>query len=372
MGGGYDHGRENVNELSSERLLTGDRRALARALTLIESTRPDHRRAAAALLAELRPKTGAALRIGLSGPPGVGKSTFIEAFGQLITASGARVGVLAVDPSSDRSGGSVLGDKTRMDRLARDPNAFIRPSPAGATLGGVARRTREAAELMDAAGFGVVLIETVGVGQSETAVADMTDVFVLLVAPAGGDELQGVKRGVMERADFVLVNKADGALEPVARATAADYASALRLLRRRSDDPEDVPAAMVASARTGAGYRERVAADPSARRLASSRGVARSTPSRPSCALDATGDRAGPARRLRRRSRRRRVASCARSAHGLWRAWSGRGGGAGVGDVFVAAARRRRVIAPARSRQWRTFRRLDANAPAARRRRLVC
>ena len=194
-----------------------------------------------------------ALRIGLSGTPGVGKSTFIEAFGLMLTAEGLRVAVLAVDPSSARSGGSILGDKTRMERLSRDPRAFIRPSPARSTLGGVARRTREAVALCEAAGFDVVLIETVGVGQSETMVAELCDLFVLLMAPAGGDELQGVKRGIMEMADLILVNKADGALKPVASRTAADYAGALRLLRRRPQDPEGFPKALIVSALTGDG-----------------------------------------------------------------------------------------------------------------------
>jgi LAO/AO transport system kinase len=235
----------------------GDRRAIARAITLVESARPDHRAAAEALLSRLAadPVAGArqALRVGLSGTPGVGKSTFIEALGLTLTGRGERVAVLAVDPSSARSGGSILGDKTRMERLARDPRAFIRPSPAQNLLGGVARRTREAARLLEAAGFGIVLIETVGVGQSETMVADMTDVFVLLLAPAGGDELQGVKRGIVETADLILVNKADGDLRDAALRTCADYGGALRLLRRRPQDPEGFPRAMTVSAATGEG-----------------------------------------------------------------------------------------------------------------------
>ena len=235
-------------------LIAGNRRALARAITLIESTRPDHRAEAEALLAALPPRQ--ALRIGLSGTPGVGKSTFIEGFGALLTAQGLRVAVLAVDPSSARSGGSILGDKTRMERLARDPRAFIRPSPSRAELGGVGRRTRETVRLCEAAGFDVVLVETVGVGQSETLVADMTDLFVLLLAPAGGDELQGVKRGIMEMADLILVNKADGALRPAALRTVADYAGALRLMRPRPQDPEGFPLAMPVSAETGEGLPE--------------------------------------------------------------------------------------------------------------------
>ncbi|WP_371037501.1 MULTISPECIES: methylmalonyl Co-A mutase-associated GTPase MeaB [unclassified Rhodosalinus] len=231
----------------------GDRRALARAITLIESRRADHRSDAVALLEALRRDGRQALRIGLSGTPGVGKSSFIEAFGLMLTEQGLRVAVLAVDPSSARSGGSILGDKTRMERLSREPRAFIRPSPAQSQLGGVARRTREAVALCEAAGFDVVLVETVGVGQSETVVAEMTDLFVLLLAPAGGDELQGVKRGIMEIADLILVNKADGELKAAATRTCADYAGALRLLRKRPQDPEGFPKALTVSAHEGTG-----------------------------------------------------------------------------------------------------------------------
>lgn len=237
----------------AERVLAGDRRALARAITLVESSRVDHRAQATALLETLKSSGRQALRIGLSGTPGVGKSTFIEAFGCMLTAQGLRVAVLAVDPSSARSGGSILGDKTRMDRLSRDPCAFIRPSPSQSQLGGVARRTREAIALCEAAGFDVVLIETVGVGQSETMVAEMADLFVLLLAPAGGDELQGVKRGIMEMADMILVNKADGELKATATRTCADYAGALRLLRKRPQDPEGFPKALTVSALEEAG-----------------------------------------------------------------------------------------------------------------------
>ena len=233
-------------------LKQGDRRALARAITLVESGRADHRALALDLLDALGTDRQA-LRIGLSGTPGVGKSTFIEAFGLALTSSGLRVAVLAVDPSSARSGGSILGDKTRMEQLSRDPNAFIRPSPSQAQMGGVARRTREAIALCEAAGFDVVLIETVGVGQSETMVAEMCDIFTLLLAPAGGDELQGVKRGIMEIADLILVNKADGDLKPQATRTCADYAGALRLLRKRPQDPADFPKAMTVSAYSGDG-----------------------------------------------------------------------------------------------------------------------
>ena len=225
-----------------------DRRALARAITLAESARADHRRQAEALLETLAGHGREALRIGLSGTPGVGKSTFIEALGTLLTGQGLRVAVLAVDPSSARSGGSILGDKTRMERLARDPNAFIRPSPSQTELGGVARRTRDAVAICEAAGFDVVLIETVGVGQSETIVSYMSDIFALLIAPAGGDELQGVKRGIMEIADLIIVNKADGELKATATRTAADYSGALRLLRKREGDPPEFPKVLTVSA----------------------------------------------------------------------------------------------------------------------------
>lgn len=226
----------------------GERRGLARAITLVESARIDHRAQAAELLELLAASGRQALRIGLSGTPGVGKSTFIESFGMSLIAQGLRVAVLAVDPSSTRSGGSILGDKTRMDRLSREPAAFIRPSPSQTHLGGVGRRSREAVAVCEAAGFDVVLIETVGVGQSETVVAQMADLFVLLLAPAGGDELQGVKRGIMEMADLILINKADGDLKSAAMRTMADYAGALRLLRKRPQDPEDFPKALSVSA----------------------------------------------------------------------------------------------------------------------------
>ncbi len=231
-----------------EKIVAGDRRALARGITLVESVRADHRAQAAQLMDMLRYRQKQALRIGLSGTPGVGKSTFIESFGMMLLGQGLRVAVLAVDPSSARSGGSILGDKTRMDRLARERAAFIRPSPSQTHLGGVARRTREAVALCEAAGFDVVLIETVGVGQSETVVAEMSDIFLLLLAPAGGDELQGVKRGIMEMADIILVNKADGDLKPTALRTCADYAGALRLLGKRPQDPDGFPKAMTVSA----------------------------------------------------------------------------------------------------------------------------
>jgi LAO/AO transport system kinase len=221
--------------VSTEKLIAalrrGDRRALARAITLIESTRPDHRQAAEQLVESLLPQTGKAVRIGISGPPGAGKSTFIERFGLEGIALGRRIAVLAVDPSSKRGGGAILGDKTRMTELARSSEAFIRPSSAADRVGGVARRTREAILLCDAAGFDTVLVETVGVGQAETAVAEIVDMFVLILPPAAGDELQGIKRGVLELADLVLVNKADGELAAAAQRSSADYASAVGLLR---------------------------------------------------------------------------------------------------------------------------------------------
>lgn len=213
-------------------LRRGDRRALARAITLVESTRADHRGAAERLLESVGAGAGErSVRLGISGAPGVGKSTFIEVFGLTVIERGNRVAVLAVDPSSKRGGGSLLGDKTRMSELARDPRGFIRPSPAGTTLGGVARRTREAILLAEAAGFDVVIVETVGVGQSETAVADMVDMFLLLLAPGAGDELQGLKKGIVELADLILVNKADGDLQPAALRAVAEYRHALHLLR---------------------------------------------------------------------------------------------------------------------------------------------
>lgn len=245
----------DLNDLA-KRLEAGERRALSRAITLVESARADHRAQAVELLDALKSGGKQALRIGMSGTPGVGKSTFIEAFGMFLIERGLKVAVLAVDPSSARSGGSILGDKTRMEELSRHPRAFIRPSPSQSQLGGVARRTREAVALCEAAGFDVVLIETVGVGQSETMVAEMSDLFLLLIAPAGGDELQGVKRGIMEIADMILVNKADGDLKPTATRTCADYTGALKLLRKRPQDPEGYPKAMMVSAVTHDGLPE--------------------------------------------------------------------------------------------------------------------
>ncbi len=238
----------------AEKVLAGDRRALARAITLIESTRADHRAEAEALLARLLPRSGGSVRLGISGVPGVGKSTFVERFGLDLIAQGHRLAVLAVDPSSQRSGGSILGDKTRMQELARADCAFIRPSPTGGTLGGVARRTREALLACEAAGFDVVIVETVGVGQSETAVADMVDMFLLLLLPAGGDELQGLKKGIMELADLLLVTKADAEQAAAAGRAAGEYRSALNLLRPAS--PNWRPPVMTCSALTGQGIAE--------------------------------------------------------------------------------------------------------------------
>lgn len=225
----------DISELAG-RLKDGDRRALARAITLVESTRPDHRADAVALLEAVLDATGSSVRLGITGVPGVGKSTFIEAFGLHVIGAGHKVAVLAVDPTSKRSGGSILGDKTRMEELSRHGDAFIRPSPAGTTLGGVARRTREAMLLCEAAGFDVVIVETVGVGQSETAVADMVDMFLLLLLPGGGDELQGIKKGIVELADLILINKADGDMAKEANWSAAEYKKALSLLRPASEN----------------------------------------------------------------------------------------------------------------------------------------
>ena len=238
----------------AEQVRAGDRRVLAQAITLIESTRDDHRRAADALLEALLPDTGNSVRLGISGVPGVGKSTFIEAFGQHVIAAGHRVAVLAVDPSSQISGGSILGDKTRMEQLAQSPRAFIRPTPTAGTQGGVARRTREAILVCEAAGFDVVLVETVGVGQSETAVADMVDMFLLLLLPGSGDELQGFKRGIVELADLVIVNKADRDLLEAAGRVAAEYANALQFLRPAS--PDWTPRVVTCSALDGTGIGE--------------------------------------------------------------------------------------------------------------------
>ena len=218
----------------AQQIRAGDRRALAKAITLVESTRADHGEQAVQLLAELMPHTGKSIRLGVSGAPGVGKSTFIESLGNYLTEQGHQVAVLAVDPTSAVSGGSILGDKTRMETLSVNPKAFVRPSPAGTTLGGVTRRTRESLLLCEAAGYDVIIVETVGVGQSETAVSDMTDMFLLLLSPGGGDDLQGIKRGIMELADLVLVNKADGDQTSIANQTVSDYRGALQFMQART------------------------------------------------------------------------------------------------------------------------------------------
>ena len=222
-------------------VLAGDRRVLARAITLVESRRPDHREQAQELLVELLPHTGTARRVGISGVPGVGKSTFIDQLGTTLTGEGHRVAVLAVDPSSARSGGSILGDKTRMARLSVDPNAFIRPSPTSGTLGGVAQATRESMVVVEAAGYDVVLVETVGVGQSEVAVAEMVDSFLFLTLARTGDQLQGIKRGILEIADVIAVNKADGPAADDARKAARELAGAIRMLRGHVEGGWDVP-----------------------------------------------------------------------------------------------------------------------------------
>jgi LAO/AO transport system kinase len=223
-----------------EGVLAGNRRAMARAITLVESRRADHRESAQELLVALLPHAGGARRVGISGVPGVGKSTFIDQLGVDLTAAGSKVAVLAVDPSSARSGGSILGDKTRMARLAVDPHAFIRPAPTAGTLGGVAQATRESMVVVEAAGYDVVLVETVGVGQSEVTVAEMVDSFLFLTLARTGDQLQGIKRGILEIADVIAVNKADGPGEVDARRAARELAGAIRMLRGHGDD-WDVP-----------------------------------------------------------------------------------------------------------------------------------
>jgi LAO/AO transport system kinase len=235
-------------------VLGGDRRVVARAITLVESRRADHREFAQELLVELLPHAGGARRVGISGVPGVGKSTFIDQLGVDLTAAGAKVAVLAVDPSSARSGGSILGDKTRMSRLSVDPHAFIRPSPTSGTLGGVAQATRESMVVVEAAGYDVVLVETVGVGQSEIAVAEMVDSFLFLTLARTGDQLQGIKRGILEIADVIAVNKADGPGDVEARSAARELAMAIRMLRGRAGD-WDVPV-LTCSGLTGVGLDE--------------------------------------------------------------------------------------------------------------------
>jgi LAO/AO transport system kinase len=235
----------------ASRIRTGDRATLARAITLIESRRADHRQAAHELVQTLLPETGKGLRVGITGVPGVGKSTTIDALGMFLISEGHKVAVLAVDPSSTRTGGSILGDKTRMARLAVDDGAFVRPSPSSGTLGGVAAKTRETMLLCEAAGYDVILVETVGIGQSETTVADMTDFFLALMLPGAGDELQGIKKGLVELADMIAVNKADGDNIKRAKAAAAEYRAALHILTPRS--PTWSPPVVTYSALTGDG-----------------------------------------------------------------------------------------------------------------------
>jgi len=232
-----------------------DRAVLGRALTLVESNKPDHRRRAQDLLAAILPSSGGAHRIGITGVPGVGKSTFIEAFGLRMIEDGHRVAVLAVDPSSSVSRGSILGDKTRMEQLSRSDNAFIRPSPSGGSLGGVARKTRESILVCEAAGFDMVLVETVGVGQSETTVADMVDFFLVLKLAGAGDELQGIKRGILELADLIAINKTDGDNRTAAERARAEFEGALQILRPATED-QWMPKVVTSSALTGAGLDE--------------------------------------------------------------------------------------------------------------------
>jgi len=241
-------------ESYADGVISGDRAKLARAITLIESRNAAHQTMAQDMLMALLPRTGNSLRIGISGLPGAGKSTFIDAFGTLLTSRGHKVAVLAVDPTSSRTGGSILGDKTRMARLSVDPNAFIRPSPTGGTLGGVARATREAILVCEAAGFDVVLVETVGVGKSEITVAEMVDFFLVLMIAGGGDELQGIKKGVLEIADMIAVTKADGDNELRAKSTAADYRHAMRIITPAS--PTWTPPVVTISAMANQGLDE--------------------------------------------------------------------------------------------------------------------
>jgi GTPase len=242
--------RAEIKSLAKN-LRAGSRATLARAITLIESRRSDHQAAARELVRTLLPQTGNAVRVGITGSPGVGKSTTIDALGMFLIERGHKVAVLAVDPSSARSGGSILGDKTRMTRLAASDCAYIRPSPSSGTLGGVATKTREAMLLCEAAGFDVILVETVGIGQSETAVADMTDFFLALMLPGAGDELQGIKKGLVEIADMIAINKADGDNLKRANTAAAEYRSALHILSPRSQHWH--PPVETYSALTGAG-----------------------------------------------------------------------------------------------------------------------
>ena len=269
-----------MSQLAAD-VVAGSRTALSRAITLVESTRADHRLAARALLAAIAEHAGGAVRVGISGTPGVGKSTFIEALGTSLTTAGHRVGVLAVDPSSVRTGGSVLGDKTRMPQLAADPNAYIRPSPTAGTLGGVARATAQTITLLEAGGYDVVLVETVGVGQSETTVAGMVDTFLLLGLARAGDQLQGIKKGVLEIADVVAINKADGEHSLAAKAAARELAGALWLVH--SGGAGWVPPVLTCSALTGDGVTELWATIGKHRAFLGQEGLA-ARPSGPRCA----------------------------------------------------------------------------------------
>ncbi len=245
----------NINKLTEfvEKIKNGDRRSLAKAITLTESTRQDHRDHSKNIFQKLKDESLNSLKIGLTGTPGVGKSTFIENLGLQLIELGKKVAVLAIDPSSATTGGSILGDKTRMELLSKEPNAFIRPSPNKGSFGGVGNRTREAITLCEAAGYDIILVETVGVGQSETVVSEMTDIFCLLISPAGGDELQGVKRGIMEMSDIILINKSDGKLESIAKQTSAQYKSALSLFNQRKYDPTNFPKVLTISSLTSSG-----------------------------------------------------------------------------------------------------------------------
>ena len=241
-------------DLLVQGVLESDRTSLGRALTLVESNRTEDRKVVEDLLAQISPKTGEAHRIGITGVPGVGKSTFIEAMGSKLIEDGHKVAVLAVDPTSTVSGGSILGDKTRMTRLANDPNAFVRPSPSSGTLGGVTRTIRESMALLESAGYDIVMVETVGIGQSETVVAEMVDIFLVLMLPGAGDELQGIKKGVLELADMIAVNKTDGENESKALEAARDYISALRLTQPATSNWR--PPVVNCSSLTGKGLNE--------------------------------------------------------------------------------------------------------------------
>jgi LAO/AO transport system kinase len=324
------------------RLVAGDRAALARAITLVESRRRDHQKAARALLERLMPRTGGAQRIGITGVPGAGKSTTIEAFGTMLTAAGHRVAVLAVDPSSGRHGGSILGDKTRMERLSVDPNAYIRPSPSGGVLGGVARKTREAMLLCEAAGFDVIIVETVGVGQSETVVSDMVDIFLALLIPGGGDELQGIKKGLIELADLLVINKADA--DPAkAERSARDYRNALHILTPAS--PDWTPPVLTASGLTGAGLEALWTQIQRHREIMTANGARRAA-GRPGQPLD-VGHGPGPAGRGLSRSAGRGGDRRRRRARGAGRRPARLGGGrSAAGGVRAGLAKRRPAAWP--------------------------